>query len=56
MYFLNWTSDADPGMPTRAEIAEGTHWNLWRLRQVPFNELWKYPGLTDGVGVAIMLP
>ena len=39
MYFLNWTSDADPGMPTRAEVAEGTHWNLWRLRQVPFNEL-----------------
>ena len=39
MLFLNWTNTSDPGMPTRAEVADGFHWNLWKTRQVPFAEL-----------------
>jgi len=36
MLFLNWTSSSDPGVPTKAEVAQGAHWNLWRTRQPPF--------------------
>lgn len=39
MLFLNWTSPSDPGMPTRGEVADSSHWNLWRVRQPPFNDL-----------------
>lgn len=39
MLFLNWSSDSDPGLPTKADVAGGAHWNLWRTRQPPFNEL-----------------
>lgn len=39
MLFLNWTNSSDPGMPTRAEVAGGSHWNLWKVRQLPFHDL-----------------
>lgn len=26
-------------MPTRGEVADSSHWNLWRVRQPPFNDL-----------------
>lgn len=39
MLFLNWTSSSDPGIPTRAEVAGASHWNLWRIRQPPFKDL-----------------
>jgi hypothetical protein len=48
MLFLNWTSAADPGMPSRHDIAGSSHWNLWRTKQPPFNEL------VDGTDVVLV--
>lgn len=39
MLFLNSTWSSDPGIPTRREVADSSHWNLWRVRQAPFNDL-----------------
>lgn len=39
MLFLNEAFAADPGMPSRSEVASWSHWNLWRTRQQPFKEL-----------------
>lgn len=48
MLFLNWTNTSDPGMPTRAEVADGFHWNLWKTRQVPFADL------SDGAEIVLV--
>jgi hypothetical protein len=37
MLLLNNAHSSDPGMPTRAELADLCHWNLWKVRQHPYN-------------------
>lgn len=40
MLFLNNATYADdPGMPTLNDIDGACHWNLWKVRMQPFNEL-----------------
>ena len=45
MLFLgNGYYDADPGMPAKRDVANSCHWNLWKIRMRPFNEI------EDGTG------
>jgi hypothetical protein len=49
MLFLNnWKYDKDPGMPTKQDVARQCHWNLWKIRMQPFNEL------EDGVHIVLL--
>jgi len=47
MLFLNWSNDEDPGFPSRSD-ANGSHWNLWKVRQHP------YALLTQGSRVVLV--
>jgi hypothetical protein len=36
MLFFNSTFESDPGMWSRANIADSYHWQLWRIRMLPY--------------------